>query len=55
MVPECIATLLPEHFTIIVDYLKKGLQPECEKDDLLCNLKDRFEKEVLSTTVLFFF
>ncbi|EFO25742.2 hypothetical protein LOAG_02747 [Loa loa] len=44
--PECIIILSQENFLLFVDYLKRGLQTDVEKDDLLSTLKDRFEQEV---------
>uniref|UniRef100_A0A915PYS2 Exportin-5 n=1 Tax=Setaria digitata TaxID=48799 RepID=A0A915PYS2_9BILA len=43
--PECIATLPEERFTLFVEYLRRGLQTDCEKDNLLANAKDGFEQE----------
>ncbi|VDM21509.1 unnamed protein product [Wuchereria bancrofti] len=46
MAPECIAKLSEENFILIVDYLRRGLQSESEKDNLLSSIKDCFEQEV---------
>ncbi|EJW78374.1 hypothetical protein WUBG_10716 [Wuchereria bancrofti] len=52
MAPECIAKLSEENFILIVDYLRRGLQSESEKDNLLSSIKDCFEQEPTFTICL---
>ncbi|VBB29893.1 unnamed protein product [Acanthocheilonema viteae] len=52
MTPEFIMKFSQEDLITIVEYLNSGLQADHEKDDLLCNLKDRFEKEVSINSAL---
>uniref|UniRef100_A0A0R3S230 Importin-11 n=1 Tax=Elaeophora elaphi TaxID=1147741 RepID=A0A0R3S230_9BILA len=52
MAPECIVKYSPENLLVTVELLKNGLQVDNEKDDLLCNLKDRFEQEISINSAL---
>lgn len=53
MIPECIVKFPRDNFTLIMEYIINGLQINQDKDDLLCNVKDRFEQEVLNSLFLY--
>ncbi|KAM3720141.1 Exportin-4 [Dirofilaria immitis] len=46
MAPEYFVKLSHNNFTIIIEYLRHGLQAESEKDDLLLSLKNCFVQEI---------
>ncbi|MCP9256790.1 hypothetical protein DINM_000008 [Dirofilaria immitis] len=52
MAPEYFVKLSHNNFTIIIEYLRHGLQAESEKDDLLLSLKNCFVQEPTFTICL---